>query len=91
MAIPTEFRVLTRTIDELRGAVSSLAGKYGDNAVVRRLRNDLERLILDVDDVEKLPEPAPGGPAVIHEIDDKPYDESMWDAADLDEGLGGHH
>lgn len=90
MAIPTEFRALTRTVDELRGAVSSLAGKYGDNAIVKRLRNDLERLVMDVEDVEKLPDvPASGTPEAI-ELDDKPYDPSMWAAEDLDEGLGRH-
>jgi hypothetical protein len=90
MANPLEWRTLNKSIDELRGAVSSLAGKYGDNVVVKRLRNDLERLVMDVEDVEKLPEPKTGGPTVIHELDDKPYDESMWATEDLDEGLGRH-
>jgi len=86
---PVELRALNRTIDELRGAVTSLLGKYGEIPVVKRLRNDLERLVLDVEDVDKLPDaPAKGGPAEVLEIDDKPYDESMWDADDLDEGLG---
>lgn len=90
MPLPIELRSLNRTIDELRNAVTSLAGKYGDITIVKRLRNDLERLVMDVDDVEKLPDAPAGGPTEILELDDKPYDASMWDSEDLDEGLGKH-
>jgi hypothetical protein len=94
MPVSVEVRSLNRAIDDLRSAVASLHGKYGEVPAVKRLRNDLERLVLDVADVDSLP-PAQaagvGGPAEIQELTDEPYDASMWaDDAD-DEGLGGYH
>jgi hypothetical protein len=60
---------------------------------VKRLRNDLERLVLDVADVDALPPAVPGqsgGSSEMHQLTDEPYDASMWTDAD-DEGLGGYH
>ena len=70
----------------------SLHGKYGDVPAVRRLRNDLERLELDVNDVGLLPPNADvPSPLQMHTMTDEPYDPAMWaDDAD-DEGLGGYH
>ncbi|HST46884.1 hypothetical protein [Jatrophihabitans sp.] len=78
-------------MDDLRAAVTSLRGKYGDVPTVMRLRNDLERLELDVQDVHSLPPTGLGGtPIEMHQLTDEPYDASMWaDDAD-DEGLGGY-
>jgi hypothetical protein len=94
MPVSVEVRSLNRAIDDLRSAVASLHGKYGEVPTVKRLRNDLERLVLDVADVDSLPPARPtgdGGPAEIHQLTDEPYDASMWaDDAD-DEGLGGYH
>ncbi|MCW2540829.1 MAG: hypothetical protein JWN95_2554 [Frankiales bacterium] len=91
MPAPTELRTLNRAIDDLRSAVTSLNGRYGEVPVVARLRNDLERLIIDVNEVQALP---PGGPAggatlVMTDITDEPYDRAMWSEDADDEGLGG--
>jgi hypothetical protein len=91
MPVSVELRTLNRAVEDLRTAVSSLRGKYGDVPTVLRLRNDLERLELDVQDVSSLPPTGPGGtPIEMHQLTDEPYDASMWaDDAD-DEGLGGY-
>jgi hypothetical protein len=56
-----------------------------------RLRNDLERLELDVRDVHSLPPTGPGGnPIEMQQLTDEPYDASMWAEDADDEGLGGY-
>jgi hypothetical protein len=92
MPVTIELRTLNRAVDELRSAVASLHGKYGDVPTVRRLRNDLERLELDVHDVSSLPAGASTPPPLeMQLLSDEPYDPRMWaDDAD-DEGLGGYH
>ena len=59
---------------------------------VRRLRNDLERLELDVNDVgSAAADRRCAVAAEMHPLTDEPYDPAMWaDDAD-DEGLGGYH
>jgi hypothetical protein len=94
MPVSVEVRSLNRAIDDLRTAVASLHGKYGEVPTVKRLRNDLERLVLDVADVDALPPAQPaatGGPGQIHHLTDEPYDASMWGEDADDEGLGGYH
>ncbi len=93
MPITAELRTLNRALDELRSAVAALHGKYGDVTTVIRLRNDLERLELDVHDVSSLP---PNGgampaPAVLQPLTDEPYDPAMWAEDADDEGVGGYH
>ena len=93
MAVSVEHRALHHAIDDLRTATTSLQARHGDIPVVARLRNDLERLVLDVADVDALP---PGGkpgftvspsdPAG-HDSTDV-YSPPSWDEAD-DEGVGG--
>jgi hypothetical protein len=102
MPISAELQALQRAIANLRSGVNSLARNHGELPVVARLRNDLERLILDVADVEALSPgtwgapavPAGGTPAappVVYQVSDEPYDPSLWrDDAD-DEGVGGYH
>jgi hypothetical protein len=46
-----ELRTPTRAVSDLPVAVTSRRGKYGDVPTVMQLRNDLERLELDVPDV----------------------------------------
>jgi hypothetical protein len=92
MPVSVEVRSLNRAIDDLRSAVASLHGKYGEVSTVKRLRNDLERLVLDVADVDSLPpvrSDSPGGE--ILQLTDEPYDSSMWAEDADDEGLGGYH
>jgi hypothetical protein len=62
MAVSAEHRALHHAIDDLRAATTSLRSAHGDLPVVARLRNDLERLILDVADADSLPA-APAAPA----------------------------
>lgn len=92
MPVSVELRTLNRVVDELRSAVASLHGKYGNVPTVSRLRNDLERLELDVQDVSSLP---PSGPAAVaaalQPLTDEPYDPAMWAEDADDEGLGGYH
>jgi hypothetical protein len=57
------------------------------------LRNDLERLELDVHDVFSLPPTGPGGTLIeMHQLTDEPCDATMWgeDADEGDEGMGGY-
>lgn len=91
MAVSVEHRALHHAIDDLRTATMSLQSAYGDVPVVARLRNDLERLVLDVADADALPagRPVVAGPspfdAVPHAED---YPPPSWDDVD-DEGVGG--
>jgi hypothetical protein len=68
MPVSVELRTLNRAARGLRVAVTSLRGKYGDVPTVLRLRNDLERLELDVHDVCSPPPTGPGGtPIEMHQ------------------------
>lgn len=92
MAVSAEHRALHHAIDDLRTATASLHSTLGDVPVVARLRNDLERLVLDVADVDALPvaRPSAASPspfdAGVGGADD--YPPPSWDDAD-DEGVGG--
>jgi hypothetical protein len=92
MSVPTELTALHRTVDDLRTAVGTVRIRYGDIPAVRRLVGDVERLQLDVSDLDTLtpmpgPTPPEFGPV---QLDDRPLDPSLWADAD-DEGLGGYH
>lgn len=93
MPVSVELRSLNRVLDELRTAVASLHGKYGSVPTVSRLRNDLERLEIDVHDVSLLP--SSGSPTtaqtVLQPLTDEPYDPSLWAEDADDEGLDGYH
>lgn len=94
MPVSVELKTLHHAVDDLRSAVASLRGKYGNVPAVARLRNDLERLELDVNDVERLPHTgsSAGRPAEeLLPITDEPYDPRMWAEDADDEGLGGYH
>jgi len=93
MPASLELKTLNHAVDDLRAAVTSLQGKYGNLATVARLRNDLERLELDISDLGALPAAPPirSEKDHIQLVSDEPYDPSMWaDDAD-DEGVGGYH
>jgi len=91
MPVSVEIRTLNHAIEDLRGAVTSLAGKYGNVPTVARLRNDLDRLIIDVGDLETLPPELVGAVAEPLMVSDEPYDPKMWSDDSDDEGLGGFH
>lgn len=86
-----EERRLHRVVGQLPSAVASLHGKYGHVPAVRRGKNDLERLELDVHDVGALGASGPlAAPAQeLSPLTDEPYDPARWAGAD-DEGLGGY-
>jgi hypothetical protein len=93
MGATTELTALHRTVDELRQAVGSVRGRYGDIPAVKRLLGDIERIDLDaseLDDLTPLPTAATPTPDEVHVLDDTPLDPSLWEGAD-DEGLGGYH
>jgi hypothetical protein len=92
MPVSVELKTLQHAVDALRTALASLQGKYGEVPTVKRLRNDLDRLILDVADVHLLPptHPSSAVPAQI-QLTDEPYDPSMWSDDADDEGVGGYH
>lgn len=87
-----EERRLHRVVEELRSVVASLHGRHGDVPAVRRLKNDLERLELDVHDVGALDTSGPlASPAMeLSPLTDEPYDPAMWAEDADDEGLGGY-
>jgi hypothetical protein len=92
MSVPTELTALHRTVDDLRTAVGSLRNRYGDVPAVRRLVGDVERLELDLSELDILtPMPGPTSPEFGPiQLDDRPVDPSLWAGCD-DEGLGGYH
>lgn len=69
-------------IDSLHAAASRVAAEFGDTLGVKRLLSDVARLR---DDLVELGPPKPGHRAAsgeIVEIDDSPYDDSLWDHRD---------
>ncbi len=52
MSSTTEFAELHEAIGGLRRRVTSLASQYGDSPTIRRIVNDIDRLDIDVDELE---------------------------------------
>ncbi|MER7014450.1 hypothetical protein ABT324_23740 [Saccharopolyspora sp. NPDC000359] len=74
-------------MDQLRGSVESLRHRHDDCLPVRRLRNAVERLELDL--AVECPSGCGqrrAGEVVV--VPDTPYDPDLWRDAD-DEGIGG--
>ena len=88
MAVTTELTTLHRTIDELRSIMADVRSRYGDIPAVRRLLGDIDRIDLDLSELDTMPPPPAPLPSDIHVIDDRPVDPALWADAD-DEGLGG--
>jgi hypothetical protein len=87
----TELADLQRALAQLRGSVGALRSRYGDTPAVRRIRNDLERLDIDVaelSDVLPAQRRSTESAEDVVIVPDTPYDPSLWRDAD-DEGLGG--
>jgi hypothetical protein len=89
MSVTTELTTLHRTVDELRAIVADVHSRYGDIPAVRRLLGDVDRIDLDLSELDTMPRPPDPAPATVHVIDDRPLDPALWADAD-DEGLGGH-
>ncbi|MET9489035.1 MULTISPECIES: hypothetical protein [unclassified Nocardia] len=87
----SEIAELRYAVGQLRQCVGALRSHYGEASEVRRLENDLERLVIDADEFEQAP-PAQvarsGEPNVIY-VPDSKSDEAAWMGAQ-DEGLGFH-
>ena len=93
----TEFAELHKLIGDMRRCVTAIAAKYGDSPATRRIANDAERLLLDIDrldiDFEEL-EMRHGvtrqkaGTEKIG-IPDTQYGTEFWQDV-ADEGLGGN-
>lgn len=88
MPDPVDTTALRLAVQQLAQAVQAIATQAGEVLAVRRLRNDLERIELDLNDCNGLHHLAPA--RMLEVISDTPYDESLWHGAD-DEGLGGFH
>ena len=79
---------LHHAVEQLSRAVEELAGHAGEVTAVRRLRHDVERIRMDMDDCSQL-HPLAGVPQ-LEIIPDTPYDPSLF-RGDDDEGIGGFH
>ena len=97
MSSSTEFAELHELIGGLRRCVTSLASKYGDSPATRRIVNDAERILNDIDrldiDAEELRDLARVDPTAAHTgdkipIPDTQYDTDFWRDVD-DGGVGG--
>jgi hypothetical protein len=90
-----ELAELHDLIGGLRRCVTSLKSRYGDTPAMRRIVNDAERILNDVElldiDAAELglahAAPQPSGEKIA--IPDTQYDTEFWRDAD-DEGVGGH-
>jgi hypothetical protein len=91
MASTTELAEFRRILAQLRSSVGALRARYGDTPAVRRIRNDVERLDIDIAELsDVLPAQRRGYESTedVVIVPDTPYDPSLWRDAD-DEGLGG--
>lgn len=94
MSATTELAELHHLIGSLRRCVTSLKGRYGDVPAMRRIVNDTDRILIDVElleiDASELELLSHGmvssGEKIA--IPDTEYDRSFWDGID-DEGVGG--
>ena len=95
MPSTTELAELHDLIGGLRRCVTSLKSRYGDVPAMRRVVNDAERILIDVEmldiDAGELELAGatgqPSGERIA--IPDTPYDTEFWRDVD-DEGVGGH-
>jgi hypothetical protein len=49
MSTTSEFAELHKLLGDMRRCVTTLAAKYGDSPATRRITNDVERILLDID------------------------------------------
>jgi len=87
---PTEIAELRQSIGQLKRCIGALRSQYGDATAVRRIAIDVDRLDLDIAELEDAP-PAPKThrqPDIIY-VPDSKSDEAAWMGAQ-DEGLGFH-
>lgn len=93
MSTTTELAELHELIGNLRRCVTSLRARYGDTPAMRRIVNDAERMLNDIDRLDidaaelemRAPQTRPGEKISIPDTD---YARDFWHGVD-DEGLGG--
>jgi hypothetical protein len=89
MSTTTEFDELHQLIQRARRCVTSLVSKHGDCSATRRIANDVERLEIDVDELETscvLTQPRSSTATI--QIPDTEYHIDFWRDVDH-EGVGG--
>ena len=90
MSSTTEFAELHEAIGGLRRRVTSLASQYGDSPTMRRIVNDIDRLDIDIDELELTRGSSPRRHSQEKiAIPDTEYGRDFWQDVD-DEGVGGH-
>jgi hypothetical protein len=90
MSSTTEFAELHEMIGSLRRRVTSLASQYGDSPTMRRIVNDIDRLDIDIDELELTRGVSPRRQSQEKiAIPDTEYGRDFWQDVD-DEGVGGH-
>lgn len=96
MSTTTEITELHHLIGGLRRCVTSLKAKYGDSPAMRRIVNDTERILNDVEllDIDATELELSQQTVVVSgekiPVPDTPYDSTFWQDVD-DEGVGGHN
>lgn len=91
MSVSVDLAKFHQTVDELRGMVGSLRATYGEVPAVARVTNDVDRLVIDAEELDQLsPAPVRATGNEIHPLTDEPYDPALWTDTD-DEGVGGYH
>jgi hypothetical protein len=87
----SEIAELRFAVGQLRQCIGTLRSHYGDANMVRRLQNDLDRLVIDTDEFEHSPPPevARRRQQETIYVPDAKSDEAAWMGAQ-DEGLGFH-
>ena len=79
---------LQRLIADLRGSVTSLAATYGDCRATRRILNGIDRLEIDIEELDPARGGRPTAPRQMIQIPDTEYDHHFWRDVDH-EGIGG--
>ena len=96
MSSTTELTELHHLIGGLQRCVTALKAKYGDSPAMRRIVNDAERILNDVEllDIDanelELTQQTVVFSGEKIPIPDTPYDTAFWRDVD-DEGVGGHN
>ena len=88
----TEFNDLRSAVASLQTAINEMAVRYGPASGILRLQNDVERVVIDLRDLESSPPDsirAAEAPTEHIYVPELRSDEAAWMGAQ-DEGLGFH-
>jgi hypothetical protein len=89
MSLAINVDELHRLIADLRGSVTSLAATYGDCRATRRILNGIDRLEIDIEELELTGRRVqPTASRQMIQIPDTQYDHDFWEDVDH-EGIGG--